>query len=122
MKKHFGLVVFVFILMSSSIAFAKKDKKEKQEDYYKVFTVEVSHAYNGLISKHGANAKFYFWVNKTYNFGPEFYFYFPTTASKSPDLQLDFNFRKITCIKIKRCTPSTCQIFKQFAHAGKSEI
>lgn len=81
--------------MLSSVSFAADEKKEKEKDYYKMFTVEGSHAYNGLISKHGANARFYFWVNKTYNFGPEFYFYFPTAASKSPDLQLDFNFRKI---------------------------
>ena len=67
----------------------------EKEDYYKMFTAEASHVYNGLISKSGANAKFYFWVNKTYNFGPEFYYYFPSSNSRSADIQLDFNFRKV---------------------------
>jgi len=93
MKKAFSLLILLIIVSSAS--FAQDDKKKKEKDYYKMFTVEASHVYNGLISKSGANAKFYFWVNKTYNFGPEFYFYFPTSASKSADYQLDFNFRKV---------------------------
>ena len=91
MKKAFCFLVLLVIVTTTS--FAQDAKKEK--DYYKMFSVEASHVYNGLISKHGTNAKFYFWVNKTYNFGPEFYYYFPSAASKSADLQLDFNFRKV---------------------------
>lgn len=93
MKKTFGFIILVFFLGSTS--FAQDKKEEKKKDYYKMFTVEASHVYNGLISKNGANAKFYFWVNKTYNFGPEFYYYFPSSSNKSSEFQLDFNFRKI---------------------------
>lgn len=72
-----------------------KKKEEPEEDYHKLFSVEGSHSYNTMINKNGANVKFYLWPNKTYNFGPEFHWYFPTTASPSADFQLDFNFRKI---------------------------
>lgn len=92
MKKTLGFVMLMLFLCGS--LFAQKDKK-KEKDYYKMFSVEGTHVYNSLISKHGVNAKFYFWVNKTYNFGPEFYYYFPNANSKSGEFQLDFNFRKI---------------------------
>lgn len=90
MKKHL-VILLVFV---GSFVNAQDDKKEEKPDYT-MFSVAGSHAYNGLISKNGINLKFSFWANQTYNFGPEFYFYFPTQASKSHDIQLDFNFRKI---------------------------
>ena len=73
MKK--ACFILFFALSLSGFSKEKEDKK-KEKDYYKMFSVEASHVYNGLISKTGANAKFYFWVNKSYNFGPEFYYYF----------------------------------------------
>lgn len=98
MKKVLNLMVLMSILSMVSVAKEedrKENKEEKEKDIYRMFSLEGAYAYNSLINKNGANVKFYFWVNKTYNFGPEFYFYFPTNNSKSPDYQLDFNFRKI---------------------------
>jgi hypothetical protein len=87
--------VLVLTLVFAGVSFGQNEKKEKEKDYYKMFTVEAAHVYNSLISKQGVNARFNFWVNKTYNFGPEFHYYFPSAASKTGDYQLDFNFRKI---------------------------
>lgn len=89
--KNYLLVALICCVSIASVA----QEEEKEKLKYTMFSAEASHAYNGYINKNGINAKFYFWVNKTYNFGPEFYFYFPTKASSSPDIQLDFNFRKI---------------------------
>ena len=60
-----------------------------------MFSVEANHAYNGLINRNGLNLKFYFWVNNSYNFGPEFYVYFSNGTQEALEYQLDFNFRKI---------------------------
>lgn len=89
--KHLLLCIFTAFLFIHSNA----QNEEKEKVKYTMFSAEAAHAYNSVINKNGINLKYYFWVNKTYNFGPEFYFYFPTNASNTPDIQLDFNFRKI---------------------------
>ena len=71
--KNYLLVALICCVSIASVA----QEEEKEKLKYTMFSAEASHAYNGYINKNGINAKFYFWVNKTYNFGPEFYFYFP---------------------------------------------
>jgi hypothetical protein len=90
-----ALLVLILVLIGGASQAKEHKTKTKPKDYYKMFSAEASHVYSALISKQGVSAKFYFWANSTYNFGPEFHFYFPAALSTSPDFQLDFNFRKV---------------------------
>lgn len=92
MKNTKFLIALLFLAPFFGFSQQEEDKKEA---IYKMFSVEGSHFYNGYINKQAINAKFYFWVNRSYNFGLEFYNYFPTTLKPGYDFQLDLNFRKI---------------------------
>ena len=81
--------------LSNGLFGQKTEKDEKAEAEHKLFSVEGSHYYNGFLSKHAVNAKFYIWINKSYNFGFEFFNYFPTLNRPGYDFQIDLNFRKI---------------------------
>ena len=93
--KNTLLAILFLLALGSEVVAQKNDKEEKKEAEYKLFSVEGSHFFNGFINKHAVNAKFYIWINKSYNFGFEFFNYFPTVNRPSYDFQIDLNFRKI---------------------------
>ena len=89
------VLFFIALIFFPSFFIGKEETTTASRDHYKMFSVEANHAYNGLINRNGLNLKFYFWVNNSYNFGPEFYVYFSNGTQEALEYQLDFNFRKI---------------------------